>query len=148
LLPPNARRIKAARDAGHHPKRVHLVYTHRWCAGQYPAHAVMVMAREYTAREYSTWAWLAGLTAVLTNHDASWDDFAVFAADVAGYAAPVLIDGVDGGVVEIDYLMYAMRWPRPGQAWPTCWSDEQARRYAQRCDRWNYIQQRRERLSA
>jgi hypothetical protein len=142
LLPPNARRIKKARDAGQHPRIVRLAFARRWCAGHYPDDTVIVLADEFARGAY-TWGWLAGVPALLVNHDASWAEFGAFAAAVGASTAPVFIDGVDGGVVEVDYLMYAMRWPRPGHAWPDCWSDAQERAYAQRRDRWEFIQRER-----
>lgn len=146
MLPPNARAIKKARDIGQHPAEVHVVYTGRWCASRYRPGAVLVLADEYRRGEYASFAWAAGLPVMLWNHDQPLDYFLKLAADVASWTAPVILgpfDNREDGAAEVDEVMYCLRWTRPGQAWPSAWSDEQARAYAQRCQRADYVQQRR-----
>lgn len=146
MLPPNARAIKKARDIGQHPESVHLVYTGRWCASQYRPGAVLVLADEYRRGEYSSFAWLAGLPVAMFNHDRSLDEFLALAADVASWTAPVFLGPFDGwpdGLGEVDAVMYALRWMKPGQCWPPQWSDEQQRAYAQRSNRADYVIERR-----
>ena len=147
MLPPNARKIKTARDIGQHPADVHLVYTGRWCSSQYRPGAVLVMADEYKRGEYSSFAWLAGLPVALFNHDQPIDDFLSLAADVASWTAPVFMGPFPNrpnNAAEVDEVMFCLRWSKPGEMWPPQWSDEQARAYAQRCQRADYVRERRE----
>ena len=145
MLPPNARRIKRARDIGQHPDEITIVYSSRWCARQYREDAVIVLADDYRRGEYDAFSWVAGVPVIALNHDRDEFEFARVVADVASWTAPVHAGPFErwGDWAEASLLMWAMRWPKAGQEWPDHWSDAKDRAYAQRAQRYQYVQQRR-----
>lgn len=145
MLPPNARAIKKARDAGQHPSEIIIVYSSRWCARQYRPGSVLVLADEYKRGEYSSFAWVSGVPVILLNHDRPLEELATLAADLGRWTAPVLVgpfDNVTDRCLETDDLMFALKCARPDMTWPPQWNDDLERGYAQRRNRYEYIARR------
>lgn len=143
MLPPFARDIVRARDAGKHPEVVSLIFGTTWAHREYRlSPAVVVLADEFAQGRYEFW-WLAGLAVRVINHDCTASAVWPLVLEVAKITAPVLVDDpscsvCNGGVVAAfadEYACY-FKWSDPALAWPEGWSAEIESEYLERETRW------------